>query len=261
MKQFTELEKAFEDITFNEREHSYKINGQLAKYSVTKILKKYEKPFPRDKMAKNVAGKRGVLVEDILEEWDFKRDYSSHRGSEFHLYAENYLQRRQIPLDRKAIEIFLKENDNRVTIEDYYKEQAQMISNFKNFYKWWKQNYILVKSEFVVGDYDSGVCGMLDNLSYNIHTKKYAIFDYKTNKAIEKKNSRGDKLLEPFHYLDNCEYIKYSLQLELYKHIIEKYTSLEIEDNYIVWVNAPNDHELIKCLDLREEAKIILHQA
>lgn len=261
MEEFVKLEKAFDHILFVDKDHSYRINGNIAKYSVTKLLKKYEKPFPKDEMAKHVANKKGVLIEDILQEWDYKRDYSSHKGSEFHLFAENYLQRRQIPIDKKAIEVFIKENHNIGTVENYYKEQAHLITNFLNFYKWWKQDHILIKPEFVVGDEEASVCGTIDNLSYNTKTKKLVIFDYKTNKAIEKKNSRGDTLLAPFQYLPSCEFVKYSLQLCLYQHIIEKHTGMEIEKNYIVWVNGKNDYELIECLDLSKEVKQILKDA
>jgi ATP-dependent exoDNAse (exonuclease V) beta subunit len=264
MEDLIKLEKSFDHILFVDKDHSYRINGEIAKYSVTKLLKKYEKPFPRDEMAKHVARKKGVLIEDILHEWDYKRDYSSHRGSEFHLFAENYLQRRQLPLDKKAFISFITQGCDyyqESTVVKYYEEQAHLITNFLNFYNWWKIDHILVKPEFVVGDEEASVCGTIDNLSYNIKTKKFVIFDYKTNKAIDKKNSRGENLLPPFNYLPSCELSKYSLQLHLYKHIIEKNTGMEVGGCFIVWVNGKEDYELIECLDLSKEVVQILKEA
>ena len=202
LEDFIKLEDSFSDIKFFAKNHSYKIGEETAKYSVTKLLKKYEKPFESDKIAERVARKRGILKEEILKEWDFKRDYSTHKGSEFHLFAENYLQRRQIQIDQEAIKNFLFERGENIFINDYYKEVALLVKNFLQFYDWWKKDYILLKTEFVIGDRDANVCGTIDNLSYNKKTKKLAIFDYKTNKKIGTSSDYNNKLLSPFEHLE-----------------------------------------------------------
>jgi ATP-dependent exoDNAse (exonuclease V) beta subunit len=258
---FLKLEDTFSDVRFSEKNHSYKIGEVTANYSVTKLLKKYEKPFDSDKISERVARKKGVLKEDVLKEWDFKRDYSTHKGSEFHLFAENYLQRRQIQIDQEAIKNFLFERGEDIFVEDYYKEVALLVKNFLQFYEWWKKDYILLKTEFVIGDKEKMVCGTIDNLSYNRKTKQLAIFDYKTNKKIETSSQYGNKLLAPFEYLQSCELVKYSLQLWLYKIMIEKNTSFEVEPPAIVWVAGSNGYELIPTLDLKKEAEYILENA
>jgi ATP-dependent exoDNAse (exonuclease V) beta subunit len=261
LEDFIKLEDSFSDIRFLAKNHSYKIGNETAKYSVTKLLKKYEKPFESDKIAERVARKRGILKEAVLKEWDFKRDYSTHKGSEFHLFAENYLQRRQIQIDQEAIRKFLKERGEDIFVEDYYNEIALLVKNFLQFYDWWKKDYILLKTEFVIGDKDASVCGTIDNLSYNRKTKKLAIFDYKTNKKIGTSSDYNNKLLSPFEHLDECELVKYSLQLWLYKHMIEKNTGFEVEPPHIVWVTGTEGYELIPTIDMSKEVKYILENA
>jgi len=258
LEDFIKLEDSFSDIKFFEKNHSYKIGEETAKYSVTKLLKKYEKPFESNKIAERVARKRGVFKEEILKEWDFKRDYSTHKGSEFHLFAENYLQRRQIQIDQEAIKNFLFERGENIFINDYYNEVALLVKNFLQFYNWWKKDYILLKTEFVIGDRNASVCGTIDNLSYNKNTKKLAIFDYKTNKKIGTSSDYNNKLLAPFEHLAECELVKYSLQLWLYKYIIEKNTNFEVEPPHIVWVAGKDGYELIPTLDMGKEAIYIL---
>jgi len=261
LEDFIKLEDAFSDIKFIQKNHSYKIKNEIAKYSVTKLLKKYEKPFDSDKIAERVARKKGVLKEEILKEWDFKRDYSTHKGSEFHLFAENYLQRRQIQIDQEAIKNFLFERGEDIFINDYYEEVALLIKNFLLFHNWWKKDYILLKTEFVIGDRDTSVCGTIDNLSYNRNTKKLAIFDYKTNKKISSSSDYGNKLLAPFEHLDECELVKYSLQLWLYKHMIEKNTGFEVEPPHIVWVAGKDSYDLIPTINMGKEVQYILENA
>lgn len=261
LEDFIKLEESFSDIRFISKNHSYKIGSEIAKYSVTKLLKKYEKPFETDKMADRVARKRGVLKEDVLKEWDFKRDYSTHKGSEFHLFAENFLQRKQISIDDKAIKTFLSERGENLFVKDYYDEVTLLIKNFLQFYDWWKKDHILVKTEFVIGDKTASVCGTIDNLSYNKKTKQLAIFDYKTNKKIGTSNQYGNKLLSPFEYLEECELVKYSLQLWLYKHMIEKNTTFKVDPPCIVWVADNNGYQLIPTLDVSKEVEYILNNA
>ena len=260
-KDLIHLEETFSNIRFYGKNHTYTIDGEPAKTSVSGLIKKYEKEFESEKIAGFVARKEGKHVQDVLNEWEFSKDYSCHKGSEFHSFVENYFTRKNVILDKDSIEYFFQgrrmfyEKDS---IEKYYKELALLITNFTNFYNWWKQDHFIIKSEFVIGDKESGICGTIDNLSFNKKTKEMVIFDYKTNKEIKKINPRGDNLLKTFNYLPQCEYIKYSLQMSLYSLIIEKNTSFEIPKSYIVWVGGKEEYELIECLDLKKEAKMML---
>ena len=50
--------------------------------------------------------------------------------------------------------------------------------------------------------------------------------------------------------LDDCEYEIYSLQLNIYKKIVERNTNLKLGDSYLVWFNEENpNYEIIKCND------------
>jgi ATP-dependent exoDNAse (exonuclease V) beta subunit len=259
---FLKLEETFSDIVFLEKNHSYKIKGETAKMSVSQLIKQYEKPFDSEKIAKGVAEKQGFSVEDILDQWEFKKDYSCHKGSEFHKFVENFLARRQISIDIDALNFFYSKRKkffNENSIEEYKSEIKNLIKNFIGFYEWWKKDHILLKSEFVVGDKESRICGSIDNLSYNKTTKELVIFDYKTNKDIKKKNDYGEKLLGCLSHFDKCEFIKYSLQLNLYSTIIEKSSNLTVPSSYIVWMNGEN-YELIKCLDMKNISQTILNE-
>ena len=255
------LENSFSDILFIEKNHKYTIAGEPAKMSVSQLIKKYEKPFESQKAASFVAQRDGFSIDEILNQWEYLKDYSCHKGSEFHKYVENFFNRKQTSLDRDSINLFFNKrqdfkSDN--SIENYYKEVAKLIKNFISFYNWWKQEHILIKSEFVIGDKETGICGSVDNLSYNFITKELVMFDYKTNKEIKRKNPRKETLLNELKHLQQCEYAKYSLQLSLYSAIIEKITEYKVPKCYIVWVNGETNYELIECLDLKKESITIL---
>lgn len=251
---------SFSDIKFLEKNHKYEINGKPAKTSVSGLIANYEKPFDSNKMAERVAKRDKVSVETILEKWEKNKNYSCHKGSEFHLYVENFLERRQVPIDREAAINLISGSAgyHKEDLEKYYSEMALLIRNFKNFYEHWKQDHVLIKSEFVIGDKKSQICGTIDNLSFNKKTGEFAIFDYKTNKEIKRTTQYNDYMLEPFSHIPKCELSKYSLQLALYSLIFERNCPYKISYSGIIWVAGENDFELIKPIDYRKEAEIML---
>ena len=85
------------------------------------------------------------------------------------------------------------------------------------------------------------------------------IWDYKTNKAINEKNDYGEKFKSPISHLDVCEINTYSLQLSLYKHLIEKNTNLKLGNSYLIWINEANEnYKIFKCKDLEAEIKLMI---
>tara|TARA_R110000782_G_scaffold252970_1_gene340931 strand:- start:695 stop:1135 length:441 start_codon:yes stop_codon:yes gene_type:complete len=124
---------------------------------------------------------------------------------------------------------------------------------FQKFYDKSFGKLIPVRAEVVVGDAEWGVTGMIDQLFYNEKSKKLEIWDWKTNKAIKDKN-KWQQFKEPLSHLDVCELNTYSLQLSFYKLIVERNTTLELGDSYIVWFNENNDtYKIIKCYDFKGE--------
>ena len=90
---FILLENCFSHIKFFDKNHTYTINNKPAKESVSGLLKFFEKPFESEKIAGYVAKRDEKTIEDVLLEWEFAKNYSCHKGSEFHLFVENYFNR------------------------------------------------------------------------------------------------------------------------------------------------------------------------
>jgi len=246
----------FKDVVFIAKNHTYEIDGNKIPLSVTGLLSKYKKPFDSHNMSNIIARKDGVDQKDVLDKWDFARDYANHAGTEFHAYVENYLERRRLALDKESITKFFKfredfkESDS---IQKYYIKMAKMISGFHEWYEWYKEDHTLIKSELVIGDKECNLAGTLDNLSFNRKTNELVIFDYKTNKAINVVSKYKDRMLDPISHLDNCELNTYSLQIWLYKLMIERNTPYKLGDCHILWFNGDRC-ETFGILDLKKEA-------
>ena len=73
--------------------------------------------------------------------------------------------------------------------------------------------------EKIIYNEELGLAGMID-LIIERDGELYLV-DYKTNKAIHKNGYRGKKAKSPISELDDCNYSKYILQLNIYAHMLK----------------------------------------
>ena len=238
---FSELNK-FNVIVFDDLDHSYFYDG-LRCTSVTTLLSKFKKPFETNIIASRYATKNGLIAADVIQEWEKIRDASASRGTELHKYAELKFTNKRYDVDKNT----------------GAQDLTWMIDNF---YKDYINKLLLVRAEFIVGDKDLRICGMLDKLFYNVVDSELQIWDYKTNKEIATHSKYKNKMTNGLEHLAECEYNTYSLQLGVYKKIIEKNTDLKIGKSYICWVNDKNSNYIVmKTADLEKEVDIVLNSS
>ena len=235
----------FNNIKYYDEPHTYYI-GDKKMTSATQLISKFKQKFDSNYWSEKKAEERGITQEEILKEWKDKSEYSCEKGNLFHEYAENYLNNKIFPYPEERVKRILGNNDVK---EDYDK----LLILFNKFYEESYSKLIPIKSEVIVGDEELEICGMVDQLFWNSKSEELQIWDWKTNKAI-KRNNKWQQFKEPLSHLDVCEFNTYSLQLSLYRYIIEKNTNLKLGDSYIVWFNEKNtNYEPIKCRDYRNE--------
>ena len=254
MMEITRELAKFNHIKFHDKEHKYYLNGKQMS-SVTKLIGKFKQPFDSDYWSEKKANERGILKEEILKEWKYKADFATQKGSAVHAFAENYLFNKVFPFPEQEMIEVLGGVENMLECRAAVKT---IIELFKKFYSDSYGKLVPVRAELVVGDEELGLCGMVDQLFWNEKSGELEIWDWKTNKEIKEVN-KWQQFKEPLGHLDVCELNTYSLQLSLYKHIIEKNTNLKLGKSYIVWLNENNDtYKVFKCHDFEKEVKSIL---
>ena len=122
----------------------------------------------------------------------------------------------------------------------------------KDIFNKMKNIYVPIANEFIVYDQPNAICGTIDMLAYNKKKDCYSIIDWKTSKKFDTGNTRYPKYMkEPFGHILYCNTAEYSLQLSLYKYILEKHTSLRIGE--MVLFQIPNKDnpmpQVFRCLD------------
>lgn len=222
----------FNHIKFDSESHKYYYNNEKEQFplSVTEKVHQFVAAFDKGYWSQRKAKERGVAPEVVLAEWDKTAEEACTKGTAFHKYAENKVNNRHEPLEVSAL----------------------LKSQFDRFYYDSIDNLVPVKSELVVGDTGLQIAGTVDQLYWSKKINGFVIFDWKTNRAMRLKNERRQKMLTHFAHLDECEFNTYSLQLNIYKYIVERNTSLKIKGLFLGWFNEKNDsYQIHKCLDLQ----------
>lgn len=222
-------------VGFIEESHEYLLVEDLSKKfkSCTGWIKQFEPPFDANKAARSYLNKRGLKVtptaiKALHDEWEKIKNTATTKGSAVHLFAENYL------VD-KPFEITV----------DY--PEIQAVKSFKNDYigKKWDVHTL----EILLYNIDLMLAGQSDlKLKRTEDHSKIIYADYKTG-DIDFTNSYN-KLLAPFDDFPACKFIKYSIQLSLYRYL-DHVDRNNVEESWIVHLKTDGTYELIRALDFK----------
>lgn len=242
-----ELNKAFGDFKFYENGHYYTYKDKPISIGATGLIEQYTQDFDAQAVAERVAEKQGVSVKDILDEWKLKNVQACLKGSASHNFVQNLWSGISHIEDTK--------NFTTATLDALKLVQGQA----QNFYNDYKDRLELVYNEYVIGAYELDLASAIDALFINKLTGGLVLVDYKTNTDIHKNERYAKNMKVPLNHLKDDTLTHYAIQLSIYKYLVEKYTTLEFEEMFIVWFSELNDnYEIIEVPYLFKEVKNIL---
>ena len=212
----------FNDIVYDDSKHLYTLNNEKL-ISCTQFLNKFKVNIFNENFIKEYCDKHGYEIDYIKKLWNIKKELGTTKGSEIHWSIESKLRYNQ--------EFQVSKNSE---IEYEY---------FLNFLKD-HEELEFVKSEFIVYDKDLGIAGTIDCIFKNKNTGKYLIVDWKTNKAIS--NYNQTRMKNPVSNLFQTDINIYSLQLGIYRYILEKNLPINISDLWLVHFNRNVSDNYVK---------------
>lgn len=246
------IQQAFGKYTFIENGHYYLCNGKRVGISTTGLIGQYENHFDSETISQQVADKRGISQQEVLEEWRIENLHSTIKGSMIHEFAQSLWEGKEYVFDYSKV-------PEEIDIDRLKSDINKLIPQAINFYNDYKDMYELIGCEIYLGDEDFDECGATDQILYNKYTGGIAIIDYKTNKEIKRESYKHKKMLIPLHRFDDCNYIHYSIQLSGYKFKFERNTKLKVDETFIVYFNINADnYEIIEPLNMEKEVEMIL---
>lgn len=248
-----ELNKAFKDFKFFPEDHHYEYKGNRVGISVTRLIEEYANEFNQEEIAKRVAIKENKLVQEILDEWEYKNQFSCAKGSICHEFVQHLWSNNEWLWSGFGRD----EHEN----EMFYHTCDLIFDQAHNFYDDYKLVLEHIADEFVIGSEEYDIASAVDHLFRNRHTNGLVLVDYKTNSYLTGFNKKSYKkpMKSPLKHLNDDSLHHYYLQLSIYKYIIEKYTDLEIEEMFIVYMSENiENYEIIQIPYLKDEVEMIL---
>jgi ATP-dependent exoDNAse (exonuclease V) beta subunit len=250
-------------IVFEEKSHKYTIlTDEESKYtSVTTVIHSHFPVFDSNEIInKMFNGKNwnpsnkywGKTAEEIKKQWDDNGKKVSALGTELHYNIECFMN---IPLEPIPC-------THKDLLKEYEKENIHSISNpseeWKFFLHFIKEhpNFKPYRTEWMIYDEDLKIAGSID-MVYENDDGTLKIYDWKRSKDIIKVNN-FDKyaLTECISHIPDTNFWHYSLQLNIYKFILERKYNKKVTELYLVKLHPDNkrkNYELIKCADLSLE--------
>ena len=219
--------------------------------SVTKFVDRFVKPFDKDLIAPISAKKAGVSTEEILELWDLKAEKGRMRGVILHTYLES--------LFNQEPDVDLGMNDSRYLElcegdKEFNNSVVEVLHAADKFYEKIAGRYEPIWTEKMVGDDEFGINGKPDLPLFDNNTGNIVLFDAKQGKELTAKGY--NKMLGPFSKHKDGNLVTGSLQLSMYKFIIEKNTGLKVSSCILGhFGKVYNSHAII---DLTPEIKLYL---
>lgn len=234
-----------EHIVFVEEPHIYYVHGDPNNISVTTLVHKYFPKFDANLVITRMMNSRkwpeskyyGMTREEIKKQWSDAGTEATTKGTRMH----------------KSFELFYNNVD---TTEYENDEEFRMFEKFVNDHDDLVTAY---RTEWEVYDEDHKIAGSIDMVFEN-RDGTLSIYDWKRSKEMKTKNSYGSKGFDHLSNFHDCNYVHYSLQLNIYKRILEKKYGKMIKDMFLIVIHPTFDeYQKYEVMDMQPVVDLIFN--
>ena len=229
-----------ERIQFSDSDHTYLIDKKNKAVTVTELIGRYFPKFDKDFWANKESIKTGKSKNEILKKWDELGKKARDLGTELHEQIENFYNSKEY-IRSKELDKFFKFHKNH--IQDKYEPH---------------------RTEWRIFDEDKNIAGTVD-MVYEKENGELFIFDWKRSKKIInsdgsiEKNNPFENGLNGLSHLPSSDYVKYCLQQNIYKNILEsKYDKKVSSMNLLILHPHIENYHIIQVESFKNETKYLL---
>lgn len=237
-----------DSIVFDEEPHIYYVEDNAVSTSVTTLVHHYFGKFNADLIiSRMMRGKNwmsskyyGMTADEIKKQWSDAGNEATHHGTIMH----------------KAIECFY--NDESAEAPEH--TETIEYKQFEDFHKDHQDSLKAYRTEWVVYDKDVDLAGSIDMIFENTEDGTLSIYDWKRSKEIKTTNSYS-KGIGVMSHLPDCNYVHYSLQLNIYKYMLETKYNKTIRDMFLVVMHPTyKSYMKFEVMDLQKEVHTIMNE-
>lgn len=229
-----------QDISFQEDGHIYSIRGDKYYKSCTTWVKSFFEKFNADAIVDKMMESDnwpnskyfGKTKEEIKTEWSENGKRAASFGTAMHKHIEEFYNGAELPKS-EDIEIMY--------FAEFFMDHIEMTP---------------FRTEMMIYDEDLRICGSVDMLFLN-EDGTLNIYDWKFSKEIQT-HSYGKKALPPIQHLNDCNTVHYSLQLNVYREILERKYGYVVRDMFLIFMHRDLGKTYVKVPVSRMDMSAIL---
>lgn len=213
------LNSVFTGLKFNPETHTYTDDYNTKFISCTQFGDLFK--FKRDWAAirKKYAEKYHIDEAEVKAKWEAAGQYATTLGTEIHSVMEYLWQGKDYPGNPEVFAKFPGMEEDFIARKKIATDIFRKMSN----------RFEPIANEFRVYDRDIKIAGTIDFIAWDKIDKCLVIIDWKSSKKFDKNSFKpGEMMSYPFNEYQDCNTNHYSLQLSVYKYIVEKNTGLKI---------------------------------
>lgn len=237
-------------ILFEENGHKYKIQGDETYTSVTGWVHKQFEEFDADKIIdKMMSSKKwpkspyfGKTREEIKEQWATNASSVAGEGTKLHHDIETFMNQ---PIDSDKI-------THANLLEYYYASDKKKDSvEWEYFLRFIKNTPHLIpfRSEWIVFNEDIHICGTID-MVYEKADGTLMIYDWKRCKDITQNGWSKYSKTDLLQHIPDSNFWHYTLQLNMYKYIIETKYNKVVSNICLVKLHPNNKSQTYEIIPL-----------
>lgn len=237
-----------ERIRFQDEGHAYFIDGQTGEYtSVTTVIHDFFPVFDADEAILKMTKSRrwpnnplfGKTPDEIKDIWARNGKDASDQGTRLHETIEDFFK-------------FLARHGQVDFAPAYCVEYGYFLDFFRDHVQ---PRFVPYRTEMRIFHEEVKIAGSIDMIFQCIQDPtRYYIYDWKRSKEIKTSNGFGQKAYGPLSHLDDCNYETYSLQLNIYKRILqEKYDMNVVAMALVVFHPNQSTYQLVGVREMAAE--------
>lgn len=234
-------------IAFREEDHTYAIDGDRTHWTscTTFIGSFYEHFDPDAVIAKMMSGRNwtkskyfGKTADEIKAGWNANGAEASEAGTRMHLDIEHYNNAEPV---------------GNLAGDDYEPNPSKEWDYFLAYEKHHRKVHGLepYRTEWLVFKEDIKLAGSID-MVYKKPDGTLAIYDWKRAKSMEYEN-KYQKMYPPLNHLPDTNYWHYSLQLNIYRRILQELYGMVVSELALVVLHPNFDHYRVIKLHMMDD--------
>lgn len=242
-------------IGFEEATHAYTVDGVREGWTscTTFIGTFYEHFDPDAVIAKMMASRKwseskyyGMTADEIKKQWSDSGTEASEAGTRMHLDIEHYNNADPV---------------GNLAGDDWEPNPGPEWDYFMEYDRRWRQRkgFVPYRTEWLVFKEDIKLAGSIDMI-YEKPDGTLAIYDWKRAKEMKYEN-KFQSMLPPISHLPDTNYWHYSLQLNIYRRILQEHYGKVVSELALVVLHPNNKSFKVIKLNMMDEEVELMFQA